>query len=1028
MDSHSARNVCNVLVQRLAAALGPEAARVLVSRIEEAAEEHEPLLQVTALLDELETVSAKVTEAAIDALPAFARCVGLGVVVPWLDMGLVVAESSGATALRYFKESPALLSLLQADGRRQALIIGRDTADRHVGVAMEFLRAAPDLFQVLTPRDVGPWLEVGLDLTTVDAVVGLEYMKQLPQVVPLLRLEDVRLWLSVGLQLVTTNTLGKPDYLAAMEFLRTSPLVLRAISQPAIRSTVLSLASVLARHSPEAAVEWLAESPQILSSLPSEDQRLELLRRGLMVADRDAEATILYLRRAPEVMKLMGEGFQAPSRFEAWFKAGMEVLALSREGGRAYFGVDSKQALAAVEQAMVGVPLRWIARRLKLFVEGLCGSEVSIAAFSESESGPPARAKVSGDGRTILLPAVLKRGATVEDNERWYLVMAAHEAGHVQFGTYRIRLAELADLIQEVMQRYGRAGSSLPETLRDLFALYPQPALALDLWTILEDTRVDFLLQTEYPGLRRDLARLAAETPASPRCDQAVMVTELLVESLLRLSIGESLDTAVPRAIKGEVSSLWTLCQPLFRCDATAADAVRLTDALYVKIEEMVSSLSTAGENDPRKEKTADEGRAGASTSVDPERSMDMYRPLIIPAYRGELDPTLITWEGNPPAQAASQEREASETDGRGTTESGHRGKSLGPSLQEPRSMGVGRQAKGQGVSSSIEQELGMTGPEADDERKKRKRESAARPVSEKRFARYPEWDYTIGDYRLNRCLVIEQQPEAGSHEEIDVLIEKDRSTIASLRKLFERLRPMMPRRVSEQAEGEEPDLDALVRRAADLRAGHEGSERVYVRWDKRDRRVAAAFLIDISGSTSRRLDSGRRVIDVERESLVVLCEALEAVGDDYGLYAYSGNGAAAVDFFVLKDFDERLGTDTARRLGMLVPQRQNRDGAAIRHASAKLLKRDAKHRLLIFVSDGRPLDGDKYQGDYAVEDTKKALQEARCLGIVPFCVTIDQEATEYQQRLSGDAWFTIVDRVESLPTRLPNIYRRLTA
>lgn len=112
----------------------------------------------------------------------------------------------------------------------------------------------------------------------------------------------------------------------------------------------------------------------------------------------------------------------------------------------------------------------------------------------------------------------------------------------------------------------------------------------------------------------------------------------------------------------------------------------------------------------------------------------------------------------------------------------------------------------------------------------------------------------------------------------------------------------------------------------------------------------------------------------------------------------------------------------------MLVPQRQNRDGAAIRHASAKLLKRDAKHRLLVLLSDGKPLDGDQYHGDYAVEDTKKALQEARCLGIVPFCVTIDHEATEHLRRLYGDTWFTVVDRVESLPRRLPHIYRRLTS
>ena len=100
---------------------------------------------------------------------------------------------------------------------------------------------------------------------------------------------------------------------------------------------------------------------------------------------------------------------------------------------------------------------------------------------------------------------------------------------------------------------------------------------------------------------------------------------------------------------------------------------------------------------------------------------------------------------------------------------------------------------------------------------------------------------------------------------------------------------------------------------------------------------MAVAFLIDISGSTGRQLDGGRRVIDVEKESLVLLCEALDAVGDQYGLYAYSGQGRRAVEFHTIKDFDERLGTTTAHRLGGLSPRQQNRDGAAIRHAVAKL-------------------------------------------------------------------------------------------
>ncbi|MCA1958254.1 MAG: VWA domain-containing protein [Nitrospira sp.] len=1015
-------SVQSILINRLAAGLGTEAARAFVARTEASADRPDVVAHVAALLDELEATSAKVARAAVDALPELDRQGGLSVIVPWLDMGVVLAQSSGAAALRYFKESPMILGLLErTETRGEALTVGIEAADRDVTAALEFLRVAPDLERTIPFGDARRWLDVGLELAAVDSVAGIEYVRQMARVAAVLRIEDVRPWLSVGTHLVTTNTLGKPDYLAMIEFMRTSPTVLGEIEQPAVRSQSLRVASSLAERSPESAVAWLAEAPHLLRMLPSEEQRLELLQYAVLLAERDAEAALLYLRRGPDVMTLIGEGPQARSRFETWLKAGMDVLAYSREGGRVYFGMESRNALASLERAMAGVPLRRVARRIKLFVQGLCGTDVTIATLPESASAADARATVSPDGRTMFLPAILRRYATAEENERWAMVMAAHEAGHLQFGTYRLRLAALADVIEEVRQRYGRLSRPVPGTLNALFQLYPLPKLAQDLWTVVEDARVEFLLQTEYPGLRHDLALLAAEAVASRRSDQTTTVTELMVDGLLRLSTGESPDSAVPRAIEREVSELWALCRPLFRKGATAEDAVRLTDALYVKIEELAASHSKRLGDDAWKDRTADESQTAPPPSVVSEQPTDMYRPLINHAHRGEMNPEFITWDGEPTRQDDEQDAERSGTTGtdKEGSFSGRSDTVSGGKREGRESDASDKPAGGQRMPAAVEELLSV------DVEQRLKPESA---VSAERTVRYPEWDYSIQDYRVNRCRIIERPADAGSDDGVETILASRRSEIASLRKLFESLHPVAYRRVPGQPEGDDPDLDAVVRRAAELRAGLEGSDRVYIRRDKRDRSVAAAFLVDISGSTSRKLDGGRRVIDIEKESLVLLCEALEAVGDQYGLYAYSGEGAASVDFFIVKDFDDRLGTVAAHRLGGLGPRRQNRDGAAIRHASAKLLKRSAKHRLLILLSDGRPLDGEDYKDDYAVEDTKKALQEARRHGIRPFCVTIDQETTEYQRRMYGDVRFVVIDRVESLPTRLPNVYRRLTA
>ncbi|NGZ04120.1 MAG: hypothetical protein CV090_13855 [Nitrospira sp. WS238] len=310
--------------------------------------------------------------------------------------------------------------------------------------------------------------------------------------------------------------------------------------------------------------------------------------------------------------------------------------------------------------------------------------------------------------------------------------------------------------------------------------------------------------------------------------------------------------------------------------------------------------------------------------------------------------------------------------------------------------------------------------------------ESDVRPMQELvehqgQTVSYPEWDHRISDYRMNWCRVLERPADSGSDEFVTATLTTQHSTVRSLRRFFEALRPPAFRRVTGQPDGDEVDLDAVVRRMGEQRAGMEGDDRLYIRREKRERDVAAAFLVDASGSTSRELGNGRRVIDIEKEGLVLLCEALEAVGDQYGLYAYSGQGRGMIDFLTIKDFDERLGATTAHRLGGLAPRHQNRDGAAIRHTTTKLLKRDVKDRILVLLSDGRPLD-DHYKDDYAVEDTRTALREARQRGIATFCVTIDREAESYLRRMYAESQYCVISSIEALPTKLPRIYRQLTA
>ena len=188
--------------------------------------------------------------------------------------------------------------------------------------------------------------------------------------------------------------------------------------------------------------------------------------------------------------------------------------------------------------------------------------------------------------------------------------------------------------------------------------------------------------------------------------------------------------------------------------------------------------------------------------------------------------------------------------------------------------------------------------------------------------------------------------------------------------------------------------------------------------------------MLDMSSSTNEVVDGGdRRVIDVEKEALVLTAEAVDAVGDTCAIWGFSGYGRDQVAFYVAKEPEDAWDDTVRERIGRMSWKMENRDGAAIRHATAKMSKWRQRVKLLILLSDGRPLDCgcDHYSDRYAQEDTRAALAEARAAGIHPFCITVDPQGQRYLERMYGEVGFTVIDRVELLPMRLTHIYRRLT-
>lgn len=234
--------------------------------------------------------------------------------------------------------------------------------------------------------------------------------------------------------------------------------------------------------------------------------------------------------------------------------------------------------------------------------------------------------------------------------------------------------------------------------------------------------------------------------------------------------------------------------------------------------------------------------------------------------------------------------------------------------------------------------------------------------------------------------------------------------------------------RLRKQLEGEEIDLQAYIDSYSDFRAGMPMAQALFQTYRPAKRDMAIVLLIDISGSTDGWVLANKRIVDVEREALLLVSIALQGLGEPYCVMAFSGEGPHGVTVRSVKSFQENHTNEVARRIAALEPEHYTRAGSAIRHATAVLMRQPARHRLLLLLSDGKPNDIDDYEGRYGVEDMRQAVTEARLQGLSSFCLTIDRQAANYLPAVFGAHQYALLPRPELLPTVLLDWMKRLVA
>jgi hypothetical protein len=647
-----------------------------------------------------------------------------------------------------------------------------------------------------------------------------------------------------------------------------------------------------------------------------------------------------------------------------WAMRGSDIMQAGRARGEAYFRLESEESLRLLLDSLPGYRPVEHTRLLSLLVEVWFGETIDLKESAWTpEKGRPF---IESDGQSLMLPPVL----TDQDET---VLSLLHSAGSMIHGSYDPH---------DIRRMFERSGLPAPRegdavSMDVLFLRFGEDAQRFKLlFDLVEDLRVDVGVSRNVPNHLKRMLRTAESMGVPP--DPAGAFYRYALESL-RLALG------LPNALsERERELLLRVTEP----SAGIADAYEVALALY--------EIATLPLIDAREASVLAylPGRSpNASRAFQPrERSSD--------SQSGEGEGEQGEGEQEQQEGGEEQEGETQETAGE----------------REESSETDEQQATGTGTTSGV----GTS--------RKRQEEQAGKGGSSDKGIPYPEWDYREQRLKRNWAWVQEKKLAESNLGEARRL---EQEYALALKKLKQALQTQKPTRLAPQRrqfEGEEIDLEAAVTYVTEREAGMSPEETVYRRRELNQREVSVILLADLSTSIMQLLPEGRgRLVDRVRAGILLFAESLEMVGDSYAIAGFCSKYRDNVAYYRIKDFDEPWSSEVKAQVGGLSGRLATRMGTAIRHATACFNGVSSRRKLLLLVSDGRPEDYDD-GGDrrYLHEDTRMAVKEAVSRGVHPFCITVDTLANEYLPQIFGKGHYLVLDHINALPQRMPEIYLKL--
>jgi len=940
--------------------------------------------------------------------PAAIAALGPEGFAAWCDAVLRIGAHStrGAQAfavgsLASLTRAPAAIVHLAETASAVALLAERHPTDPLV---QRFASAAGQAIETRSGAVVGAWAEY-CEAALFGARRSGSPLEPLPEIT---ELSDEVLAAAVDL----AASAARVDRSKGRRVFAAAPGALAGVP-PASRDSVTALARLLTQDA-EALLDVLEFAGPVLRRL-DRPARWMVVDLATEIAGRARSAVPRFLRSVLRVGEAVGFGRD----LEAFVREGLALAEIHPVAAEAYFALETRGARAFLERHDAAVVLEDVESTLRGYVHLIEGARLPVLGVEARGLFTP----LASDRESISVGKRMSVFPIWEENFTLVKLQATLAALWRREGAFDFSLARWL----------GREPDEKDGGIEDFFRRFASPEAASGLFVHFEALRVMPKLAESYPGLASDLREIRERIFPSDRVSAeagplaAILFLALggALENVTFAGVGAEDVRALAHMARGGIATVYdsarctTVFSDLLAEGSLSAvldlDAFMAEDPMMQYLLDLEDAESAAAPGEPKDApKRPDESYEGHG-----ERSDE-----TAPGIAADEDVLRAYLEQNPDLTVRRSE---------------------GPI--DPNGLFV----------------AGLTGGGLDGETPERSGASPDAVFALARMGRqsrgvhlHDEWDHRIGDYRVGWCQVHDVLLEGDSGEFFTSALARRRELLPEVRRQFQRVKPEGYRVLRGLLDGEDFDLNAVVDARADLRAHHNPDTKLYTERRREERDVATLFLLDMSASTDEEIEAKpspaadddappevaslvarapkekrRRIIDIQKEALVIMSQALEELGDVYAIYGFSGHGRNQVELFTVKSFDEPLNVAVRGRIGGIEPQRSTRMGAALRQAVACFRNVASRSKHLILLSDGFPQDfdygDDRRSNVYGLKDTAMALREAERGGISTYCITVDRAGNDYLREMCPEKRYLVIDEIDELPLELPKIYSETT-